>query len=284
MDVADYSRRAAALSDATSVEAVFVGPRHWAPTSNMRIKVGQVEALFRYPVKSMSGETLEVADLGWHGLDGDRRLALRRADDRGGFPWLTASKLPELILFAPQWRGSAAGGNLPTHVRTPEGEELAVFGPELAAEVGRRHGSPVEMMHLSRGIFDEASVSVISAATVTEIGRLAGQRPDVRRFRPNILVSPMRSVPFEEDEWVGGVLSFGETSEAAAMAITNRDERCSMVNLDPDSARPTAEVLKAIVRVRDNKAGVYGTITRRGRLAVGQPIYFERAGEHREDR
>ncbi len=38
----------------------------------------------------------------------------------------------------------------------------------------------------------------------------------------------------------------------------NRDERCSMVNFDPDSARPAAEVLKAIVRVRDNKAGVYG--------------------------
>ena len=59
--------------------------------------------------------------------------------------------------------------------------------------------------------------------------------------------------------------------------ITNRDERCSMVNFDPGSARPAAEVLKAIVRVRDNKAGVYGTVTRRGRLAVGQPILFEPA-------
>ena len=67
----------------------------------LSIKVGEVEALFRYPIKSMRGEPLEVADLGWHGLDGDRRLAFRRAGDRGGFPWLTASKLPELILFAP---------------------------------------------------------------------------------------------------------------------------------------------------------------------------------------
>jgi hypothetical protein len=55
-------------------------------TSNMSIKIGEVEALFRYPVKSMSGEPLEVADLGWHGLDGDRRLAFRRVDDRSGFP------------------------------------------------------------------------------------------------------------------------------------------------------------------------------------------------------
>jgi uncharacterized protein len=241
----------------------------------MALKIGEVEALFRYPVKSMSGEPVEAAELGWHGLDGDRRLAFRRADDRGGFPWLTASKLPELILFAPQRRDPAHAGSLPTHVRTPEGEELPLFGPELAAEVGRRHGSPVEMTHLNRGIFDEASLSVITSATVGEIGRLAAQRPDVRRFRPNILIASVRSVPFEEDGWVGGVLTFGDAPEPAAIGITNRDERCSMVNFDPDSARSAPEVLKAIVRERDNKAGVYGTVTRRGRLAVGQPVFFE---------
>jgi MOSC domain-containing protein len=246
------------------------------------LKIGEVAALFRYPVKSMSGEPLESASLGWHGLDGDRRLALRKADDRGGFPWLTASKLPELILFAPQRRGPGASGDLPTHVRTAEGQELAVFGQELAEEVGRRHGSPVEMTHLDRGIFDEASISVIASATVSEVATLAAQRPDVRRFRPNILIASRRSIPFEEDEWVGGVLWFGETKEGAAIAITNRDERCSMVNFDPDSARPTPEVLKAIVRVRDNKAGVYGAVTRRGRVAVGQPVFFEPATENRK--
>jgi MOSC domain-containing protein len=242
----------------------------------MPVKVGEIEALFRYPVKSMSGEPLETADLGWHGLDGDRRVAVRRVDDRGGFPRLTASKLPELILFAPTRRGASADG-LPTHVRTPEWEELAVFGEELAAEVGRRHGAPVEMMYLSRGIFDEASISVITAATVGEVGRLSAQQLDVRRFRPNILVSSLRSAPFEEEEWIGGMLSFGEASGAAAIAITNHDERCSMVNLDPGSARSAPEVLKAIVRARDNKAGVYGTVTRRGRLAVGQPVFWEPA-------
>ncbi|HUP46876.1 MAG TPA: hypothetical protein VM779_15320 [Thermoanaerobaculia bacterium] len=232
----------------------------------------------------MSGELLDVADLGWHGLDGDRRLAFRRADDRSGFPWLTASKLPELILFAPQRRAPAVDGNLPTHVCTPEGEELALFGEELAAEVGRRHGSPVEMMYLNRGIFDEASISVITSTTVGQAASLAAPRPDVRRFRPNILIASLRSIPYEEDEWVGGVLSFGQGNEAAAIGITNRDERCSMVNFDPDSARPTSELLKAIVRVRDNKVGVYGTTIRRGRLAVGQPIFLESAPEHRESR
>lgn len=241
----------------------------------MRIKIGEVEALFRYPVKSMRGERLDAADLGWHGLAGDRRLALRRPADRSGFPWLTATKLPELLRFAPLRRGPGDAGTLPTHVRTPEGEELALFGEQLAAEVGRRHGSPVEMVHLNRGIFDEASISVITSTTVGEVGRLAAQPPDVRRFRPNILMASSRSVPFEEDEWVGGVLSFGDTGEAAAIHVTNRDERCAMVNFDPESARAAPEVLKAIVRVRDNKAGVYGTVTRQGRITVGQPIFFE---------
>src|SRR6185295_17658697 len=109
------------------------------------------------------GEPLELAELGWHGVEGDRRLALRRVDDRGGFPWLNASKLPELILFAPQRRGPG-DADLPTHVRTPEGEELATFGQELAADLGRRHGSPVEMTHLRGGIFDDASISVITSA------------------------------------------------------------------------------------------------------------------------
>lgn len=167
----------------------------------MAIKVGAVEALFRYPVKSMRGEPLEVAELGWHGFEGDRRLAFRRLNDtRGGFPWLTASKPPELVLFAPPRREHANASNLPTHVRTPEGEELAVFSPELAAEVSRRHGSPVEMMHMDRGIFDEASLSVITSATVNEIGRVSAQRTEVRRFRPNLLMASLRALPFEEDE------------------------------------------------------------------------------------
>src|SRR5262245_27552166 len=152
----------------------------------MLIAIGHVEALFRYPVKSMGGERLDVADLGWHGFEGDRRLAFRRSDDRSGFPWLTASKLPDLLLFTPQRREAGSQGDLPTHVRTPDGKEMPVFGEDLAAEVGRRYGAPVQRMQLNHGIFDEASISVIASDTVREIGRLAGRIPDVRRFRPNV--------------------------------------------------------------------------------------------------
>ena len=248
----------------------------------MPMEIGHVEAIFRYPVKSMGGELLDVAKLGWHGLDGDRRLAFRRMDDRSGFPWLTASKLPDLILFTPHRRGDGELGELPTHVRTPDGEELTVFGEDLATEVGRRYGAPVQMMQLKHGIFDEASISVIAFDTVREIGRLAGRSPDVRRFRPNVVVRLLRSVPFQEDEWLGGALSFGEEVDGPAISVTLNDVRCSMVNLDPDTASPAPEMLKAVVRANRNNAGIYGAVTRIGRLAVGQPIFLHAAAEKRE--
>ncbi|MGB2605636.1 MAG: MOSC N-terminal beta barrel domain-containing protein [Candidatus Sulfotelmatobacter sp.] len=247
----------------------------------MLIEIGQVEALFRYPVKSMRGERLEVAQLGWYGIEGDRRLAFRRINDRSGMPWLTASKLPDLVLFAPRRREDGAlhpqtYEDLPTHIRTPDGKEMPVFGEDLAAEVGRRYGPPVQMMQLRHGIFDDACISVIASDTVREIGRLAGQSPDVRRFRPNVVVRLLRPVPFQEDEWLGGVLSFGEGDEAPAITVTMRDVRCSMVNLDPDSATPAPEVLKAVVHAHQNTAGIYGAVTRIGRLAVGQTLRLRR--------
>ena len=248
----------------------------------MLIEIGHVEAIFRYPVKSMAGERLEEAQLGWHGLYGDRRMAFRRIDDRGGFPWLTASRLPDLLLFAPHRREDGAQGDLPTHIRTPNGEEMPGFGEDLATEVGRRYGAPVQMMQLKHGIFDEASISVIALDTVREIGRLAGRSLDVRRFRPNVVVRLLRSVPFQEDDWVGGVLSFGERDDAPAITVTMRDERCSMVNLDPDTASPDPEVMKAVVRANQNNAGIYGAVTRIGRLAIGQTILLRAAIENRE--
>jgi uncharacterized protein YcbX len=236
------------------------------------IEVGRIEAIFRYPVKSMAGHQIERAKLGWHGLTGDRRLALRRVNDVGGFPWLTATKLPALIQFAPI--ATANEEDLPTHVRTPEGSVLPTFSDELASEITRLHDAPVQMLHFRNGIFDEAPVSVITSDTVREIGRLAAHTADARRFRPNIVVQLNAPVPFAEDTWVGGSLSFGADSDAPSVAVTMRDERCSMINLDPETAASSPQLLKTVVRVRENKAGVYCAVTRTGEVAVGQKIYL----------
>ncbi len=219
---------------------------------------------------------MQCVELGWHGLAGDRRLAFRRINERGGFPWLIASKVAELLLYTPRTE-SAEAGALPTHVITPDGEDFPIYSEELAAEIGRRYGSPIEMMHMRDGIFDDGSVSLITTDTVDEIGRLVAQNPDVRRFRPNILVRPIKSSPFQEEVWLGGSLSFGEGIGAASVSVTLRDARCAVINFDPDSAKSSPEILKSVVRANANNAGVYGTVTRTGQVAVGQPVFLKPA-------
>jgi uncharacterized protein YcbX len=236
----------------------------------MLTEIGTIDALFRYPVKSMRGESLETATLGLHGIEGDRRFALRKAEDHSGFPWLTASKLPSLVRYAPIDSGSEP----PTHVRSPEGEDLPVFSPELAAEIAGRYGSPVEMLHMRHGIFDDASLSVIALQTIAEISRLAGVASNVRRFRPNVALKLTNPEPFQEDRWHGGILFFGDGTDAPALSLTMHDIRCVVVNVDPDTAKLNSEVLKVIVRENQTKAGIYGTVMRTGKIAVGQKVFF----------
>src|SRR6185503_11681859 len=131
-------------------------------------ELGRISAIFRYPVKSMAGESLDVASLGWHGIEGDRRLAVRRLADKSEFPWLSASKLPELLLYKPvrlDRDANSHGELLPTHVRTPDGKEYELRSHELRQEISSRYGSDVELMNFKHGIFDEACISVISLGT-----------------------------------------------------------------------------------------------------------------------
>jgi uncharacterized protein len=236
----------------------------------MTIEIGRIRELARYPVKSMAGIAIESVFLGWHGLEGDRRFAFRRVGDESGFPWLTASRLAELLLYHPVGLDEKSGE--PTHVHTPDGRKLELRGAELAREIGERFGSTVELMKLRSGIFDEAAVSVISLATMAGVGREAGFELDRRRFRANIVLDTGASEPFLEDGWVGGTLQFGDPGVGPAVSVTTRDVRCVMINLDPKTAAHDARVLKAAVRLNANNAGVYGTVVRTGTIAVGQPV------------
>jgi uncharacterized protein YcbX len=247
------------------------------------MELGRISAIFRYPVKSMAGESLDVARLGWHGIEGDRRLALRRLADQSSFPWLSASKLPELLLYKPFGLDDNTAEPFPTHVRTPDGKEYELRSDELREEISSRYGSDVELMNLKHGIFDEAAISVISLSTVQCVARESGRgvdRCDIRRFRPNIVIERESAEPFEEDKWVGRTLMFGEESGGAAptavpiatVGITMKDERCVMVNFDPDTAERDSEVMKTVVRLNQNYAGVYGTVVSAGELRVGQIV------------
>ena len=235
-------------------------------------QLGHVYELVRYPVKSMAGIAAESVFLGWHGFAGDRRFAFRRRGDESGFPWLSASRLPELILYHPVGLDESTGEPLPTHIRTPAGTRLELRGGELVREIAERYGAELELMQLKHGTFDDAPVSVISRATMAGIGRAAGVELDRRRFRANIVLETDATGPFEEDAWVGGRLVFGETEPRPAVSVTARDVRCMMINLDPDTAAQDARPMKTVVGLNGNNAGVYGTVARTGTIHVGQPV------------
>jgi uncharacterized protein YcbX len=236
------------------------------------MKLGRISAVFRYPVKSMAGALLDGARLGWHGVEGDRRLVFRLLADKSAFPWLNASKLPELLLYKPFGLDGTNAEPLPTHVRTPEGKEYELRSDELREDVSNRYGSDVELMNLRHGVFDEACISVISLGTVHGVERESGRDVDLRRFRPNIVIETDEAEPFEEDKWVGRTLVFGEENSGAAVRVTLKDERCVMVNFDPDTAERDSRVMKTVVRLHGNYAGVYGAVVRQGEVRIGQVV------------
>src|ERR1043166_7469362 len=100
--------------------------------------IGRVCDLVRYPVKSMAGIPADSAVLGWHGLEGDRRFALRRIGDESAFPFLTAGRFPDLIRYRPVALDESTCE--PARVLTPDGAEVELRSRELQAEIGERFG------------------------------------------------------------------------------------------------------------------------------------------------
>lgn len=238
--------------------------------------IGRVSELVRYPVKSMAGIPAQSTHLGFHGMAGDRRFAFRRLGDSTGFPFLTAGRFPELLTYQPIGLRDVDGEPLPSHVRTPSGSDVELFSEELRSEISDRSRTAVELMMFRHGIFDDGQLSLISLATIAAIGRESGMELDRRRMRANVVLETQSLEPFLEDDWVGATIVFGESADAVAVSVTARDERCVMVNLDPETGRQDARVLKAVVRMNDNFAGVYATVVRQGLIHVGQKVYLVR--------
>jgi uncharacterized protein len=187
-------------------------------------EVAVVRALYRYPVKSMAGETLTEIELGWHGVEGDRRFAFVRTSELVGMPWLTASRVPELLLYKPHYaNGDIVQGSV--QVQTPDGLEMELSDARLAERISRLYGSDVHPMRLDSGIFDQASLSLISQETITAVSEETNRNLEVARFRPNIVVGLLDGQPFAEDAWVGRRLLFGTALNAPAMRVTERDIR-----------------------------------------------------------
>jgi uncharacterized protein YcbX len=230
--------------------------------------VARVVSLFRYPVKSMAAQVLDEVEVSWHGLAGDRRWAfVQEALVRNGFPWLTVRELPVMWKYQPSFVEPLRPDHSATVVRTPGGEDLDVVDPLLAAELG----PGVRVMKNDRGLFDGFPLSLISTRTVADIGATVGAELNPLRFRPNLLVEPLDDTPFPEEAWVGSVLRVGELR----MRVDERDPRCIMVNVDPQTTERNPAVLRALGGDRQACLGVYGSIVTPGRVAVGDLVSLE---------
>ncbi len=231
----------------------------------MKQTIGTVKEIFRYPVKSMAAERLASAQLGLHGIAGDRRFAFLITGSKSDFPWLNASKYPPLIGYKPYVTDSVH------RVITPAGEDLELQDDALRKELSAAYGSEVQPVHFKNGIFDEAEVSIISTSTIREIEKQSGQKLDIRRFRPNVVVDFPIDIPFQEDQWVGKLLLIGKGE--VSIGVTMRDLRCVMITFDPDTQISSPEVLKTVGRLNQTCAGIYGSVIKTGAISVGDELY-----------
>jgi len=73
---------------------------------------------------------------------------------------------------------------------------------------------------------------------------------------------------------------FGNADSGPALAVTSRDARCMMINLDPDTGAQDGCVLRTVVRLNNNNAGVYGTVVQTGTIRVGDPVRLALDARH----
>jgi uncharacterized protein YcbX len=235
-------------------------------------KVGFVRAIYRYPVKSMRGESLKSIHIGMDGLEGDRRAAFVTTNTPSFL--LTARQLPAIVRYAPSFKNTRDLSLKNIRVKTPEGQDVPLTSKALLLELVELCGYALELKEEKHGIFDEMAISLISQRTIQTIGRQAGIDLDPRRFRPNLLIEAYHSAPFQEEQWIGGYLKFGSRDDSARIRAEDRDERCMVVNLDPETGEQNPMVLRSIARMRQECAGIYCSTETPGTIRVGDYVYL----------
>lgn len=258
--------------------------------------VGTVESLWRYPVKSMRGEELAEAFVGFAGVHGDRLYAFRSSSAPAVFPYLTAREQARMLLCRPVYRHplemlkpplleetEAIGPGLttvpvdPAHVavdvETPDGERLGIEDPRLIGvlreSIGEEGRHQLTLMRCDRAMTDCRPISLFSVQTVRLIGEELGSTVDKRRFRANVYVDLKSGAGFGEDEWVGRTLRIGARAEVKVLA---RDPRCKMITLDPETGVAEPEMIKRLTKGHEGNAGVYAAVLAEGAIRPGDEI------------
>lgn len=244
--------------------------------------IGTIDSVWRYPVKSMRGEPMDKVFVGYAGLIGDRVHAIHSDAMAERFPWFTARKWPPLIRHKARFEDGvdapvnpdAAHPNLPeasafaVEVETPEGI-LAPLDEMFVAGLPARDGETLSLRYSSRNFVDVTPISLISHQTVAQLGAEVSAALTPERFRANFNVDWAEGAGFFEDSLVGKRLRIGDTVE---IALTDRDPRCKMITLDPETGAAMPELLKHVLEQHGGCAGVYGSVVREGFVAPGDAV------------
>jgi uncharacterized protein YcbX len=254
--------------------------------------VGMVDSLWRYPVKSMRGEELDEAFVGFSGVYGDRLFAFKSSASPKGFPYFTAREQRRLLQYRPHFRYpekaarpinlteaesmganpvSADSSELMVDIETPDGKKLAVDDPDLMemlrTDIDQRHR--LTLMRSERALTDCRPVSIFSLQSARQLAEETGVPIDKRRFRANVYVDLTSGGGFAENDFVGQSLRIGPK---VVVRILERDARCVMITLDPDTTEKTPEILKKVAQAHEGMAGVYGAVMVEGMLHKGDPV------------
>lgn len=231
--------------------------------------VGRVVGIWRYPVKSMGPENLESADVSWAGIAGDRRWAFVRDEAvRSGFPWLTIRERADMNHYQPTYADPARPEKSATEIRTPTGTVFDITDPALAEEL---YPAGTRVIRQDRGIFDTFPLSLISTQTISTLGQSVGMDLKPQRFRPNFLIEATDDAPFQEDDWVGCTLRIGE----ARIRVDQRDGRCVVITIDPDTHERKPEVLQTVYQEREGCLGVYASVVKPGLISLEDEVILE---------
>jgi uncharacterized protein YcbX len=254
--------------------------------------IGKVDSLWRYPVKSMRGEELDEAYVSYSGIYGDRVFAFRSSANHKGFPYFTAREQRRLLQYRPRFRypdkaarpinlveAESRDANpllanlaeLVVDVETPDGKTLAIDDPALIemlrANVDQKH--QVTLMQSQRSMTDCRPVSLFSLQSAQQLTEETGTPVDKRRFRANIFVDLTSTKGFTENELVGKSVRIGPK---AVVAILERDPRCVIITLDPDTGEQAPVIMKKVAEAHDGMAGVYGAVLLEGLIHKGDSI------------
>jgi uncharacterized protein len=230
--------------------------------------VHRVVGLWRYPVKSMLGETVDAAEIGPIGLPGDRAYGIV---DSGTGKVLTARREPRLLFASASWHDGEVA------IVTSDGERLD-SDEALSAWLGR----PVRLTRAGDegGVYEapedeetetdwsswqgpghawhdsgRTRVSLVSTATL-------GVWP-LQRFRANVLLDGA-----DEDALVGTRVRLG----TAVLEVTKRISRCVMITRAQPGIDIDRDVLRTIHRERGGQLAIGALVTESGSAAVGDRL------------